>query len=76
MTLDPSTFPGNLRHFRLLRGMTQGELAKAADMTAAHVSHFESGNRLPSLPNFVRLSIALRIDPKRLLEQNPRPDGA
>lgn len=40
---------------------TQADLAKASGLQAAAISHFECGQRLPSLPNAVRLADALRV---------------
>lgn len=40
---------------------TQADLAKATGLQPAAISHFERGQRLPSLPNAVRLADALRV---------------
>lgn len=40
---------------------TQLDLAKATGLQAAAISHFECGQRLPSLPNAVKLCVALKV---------------
>lgn len=40
---------------------TQADLAKATGLQPAAISHFERGQRLPSLPNVVKLADALRV---------------
>lgn len=40
---------------------TQADLAKATGLQPAAISHFECGQRLPSLPNAVKLADALRV---------------
>ena len=46
---------------------TQADLAKATGLQPAAVSHFETGSRLPSVPNLVRLAKALRVSTDWLL---------
>ena len=63
--------PRNLKELRDLRGLTQAELAQRADMAAASVSHFETGQRLPSLDSLVRLADALEVSTDTLLGRAP-----
>ncbi len=56
-----------LRAARLNVGMGQDELAKRTGLCNTAVSHFETGTRLPSLPNFSDLSKALRVSADSLL---------
>ncbi|MFO0951212.1 MAG: helix-turn-helix transcriptional regulator [Isosphaeraceae bacterium] len=69
-----------LRHFavhlaraRLDHGLSQNELAGLCDLTQAQVSLFESGRRVPSLEQFLRLARALDVPLQRLLTGTGRP---
>lgn len=48
-----------LKETREQEGLTQAELAKAAGLTAMHVSHFECGRRMPCLRTFRELMFVL-----------------
>jgi transcriptional regulator with XRE-family HTH domain len=50
-----------IRSFREMRGLTQGELGLRAGMGSASVSHFETGQRVPSLESLVKLADALEV---------------
>lgn len=52
--------------------MTQTELAKAADLTPAAISQFESGTRKPSFNTLSSLSDALRVTTDYLLGKKDR----
>ncbi len=52
--------------------MTQTELAKAANLTPAAVSQFESGTRKPSFKTLSNLSDALRVTTDYLLGKRDR----
>jgi transcriptional regulator with XRE-family HTH domain len=49
----------NLAALRQRRGMTQIELGRRAGIAPASVSHFETGQRTPSLDTLVKLADAL-----------------
>jgi transcriptional regulator with XRE-family HTH domain len=51
----------NLARFREQQGLTQAELGRRAGMAAASVSHFETGQRTPSVESLVKLSDALSV---------------
>lgn len=59
--------PGCLRRNRKMRGLTQAELGAKAGIAAASVSHFETGQRVPSLESLVRLADALELSTDALL---------
>src|SRR5437016_2833435 len=61
------TFRESLRSTREMRGFTQGELGARAGIAAASVSHFETGQRVPSLESLVRLADALEVSIDALL---------
>jgi transcriptional regulator with XRE-family HTH domain len=58
---------GNLKALRELRGLTQAELGSKAGMGGASVSHFETGQRMPSLDSLIKLADALDVTTDALL---------
>jgi transcriptional regulator with XRE-family HTH domain len=52
-------FSTRLRSTRELRGYTQEQLAIRVGCKPCHISHFETGNRLPNCFNLYRLADAL-----------------
>jgi transcriptional regulator with XRE-family HTH domain len=60
-----------LRALRERREFTQAELGARAAMAAASVSHFETGQRLPSLDSLVKLADALEVSVDTLLGRAP-----
>ena len=60
-------FGVNVRHHRKLKGMTQEELAAAAEMERSYVSDLERGTRNPSVAALGRIAEALEIEPYLLL---------
>jgi transcriptional regulator with XRE-family HTH domain len=60
-----------LRQLRERRGFTQAALGARADMAAASVSHFETGQRVPSLDSLVKLADALEVSVDTLLGRAP-----
>ena len=57
----------NVRHQRKLKGMTQEQLAAAAEMERSYVSDLERGTRNPSVAALGRIADALGIEPHILL---------
>lgn len=51
----------NLRKARLGRNLSQSELARAASLMPSAVAHFESGRRMPSCYNLLRLAESLDV---------------
>jgi len=56
-----------LRQLRELRGFTQADLGNRAGIAPASVSHFETGQRVPSLDSLVKLADALQVSVDVLL---------
>ena len=56
-----------LQKLRETRRLTQAELGRKAGMAAASVSHFETGQRTPSLDSLVKLADALDVSVDTLL---------
>jgi transcriptional regulator with XRE-family HTH domain len=66
-TRGPSTFGAGLRQWRVTRGMSQLDLAHAADVSQRHVSFLETGRSRPSREMVLHLGRALDVP---LREQN------
>lgn len=64
-------FGRQLQALRELRNLTQAELGHRAGMAAASISHFETGQRSPSLESLVKLADALEISTDALLGRAP-----
>jgi transcriptional regulator with XRE-family HTH domain len=60
-------FGPRLQKLRELRGLTQAEFGRRAGISAASVSHFETGQRAPSLESLVKLADALEVSADTLL---------
>lgn len=60
-------FANRLLYARELRGLTQGELARAAGISQSAIASYESGKR-NSAKNFVRLAHALHVNPLWLID--------
>jgi len=69
-------FSANLKALRELRSLTQSELGDRSGLAAASVSHFETGQRAPSLESLVRLADALEVSVDTLLGRAPVEAGA
>ena len=66
--VSPSIFGQRLREARTLRGWTQEQLAKESGISAAVISHFETGTRQrASAANLVKLATGLSISVDYLL---------
>lgn len=59
-------FGSNLRKYRLRLGISQEELAFRSGLHRTYVGSVERGERNISLTNIIKLSAALKIDPKLL----------
>lgn len=60
-------FQKNLRYLRLKANMTKKELAQKAQLSAMAISHYESGNRKPTVDIINRLAKALNARPMDFL---------
>ena len=67
----PLTFRTNLAATRGQRGLTQVELGTRAGVAPAAVSHFETGQRVPSLETLVKLADALDTSIDALVGREP-----
>ena len=64
-------FSARLRMAREVRAMTQAEVAAATGLQPAAISHFETGERRPSLANLCRLADALDVTTDYLCGRTP-----
>ncbi len=73
MPSDPRLLFGfRLRELRLSRGLSQEELADAAELDRTYVSSCERGKRNIGLVNIHRLAVALGVSPDKLLKRPNR----
>ena len=61
------TVQTNLRKFRDLRGLTQAQMGARSALGAASISHFETGQRTPTLETLIKLADALNVTVDALL---------
>lgn len=73
-TRAPSLFPALLRHWRNARGLSQLDLALAADVSSRHLSFLETGRARPGRELVLRLGATLAI-PLRELDELLRAAG-
>lgn len=61
-------FGKRLRYLRTRAGLSQEKLALEAGLDRTYVGGIERGARNVALLNIMRLAIALKVDPKELLD--------
>jgi transcriptional regulator with XRE-family HTH domain len=71
-----SALRANLRKFRELRGLTQAQMGSRSGIAPASVSHFETGQRTPTLETLVKLADALNVTVDSLLGRAPIESSA
>lgn len=57
-----------IRILRRAAGMTQAQLAEAADISVNFMGYIERGQRTPSIATLERIAKALKVAPKELFE--------
>ena len=67
MELEKGILGNTIRKYRILRGMSQEELAEAVDITPTHLKHIESEHRKPSIEVLFRLVYVLHISLDEIL---------
>lgn len=67
MDLDNHQIGGRIRTIRLKNGMTQEQLAEAANLSVPYISHIERGFKRPSLETLMRVAGALHVTADCLL---------
>lgn len=64
----------NVKACRLSAGMTQGQLAEAADISTPFVANIESGQKMVSVVTLLAISDALKVSSDALLREDVRYD--
>ena len=66
-----------IRQTRILRDMTQKELAEKSQMSESAIRNYELGNRYPDQTAFEKIAKALKVDISYLQDADPyTTDGA
>jgi transcriptional regulator with XRE-family HTH domain len=65
-----------LRETRQRKNLSQSELAEKTGLQASAISHFESGRRMPSFENMIRLADALTVTLDFLMGRTEQPETA
>lgn len=68
-----------IKHLRLLRELTQRQVAKLTDIDTAHICYIERGRMIPTPEQAKRLGRVFACPPDRLLDHvaaTGLPDGA
>ncbi|MDO4864912.1 MAG: helix-turn-helix transcriptional regulator [Clostridia bacterium] len=68
-------FSGRLREVRVLRGITQEELAEMADIARTMIGRYETTDQLPALDTLVRIADALGTSTDYLLGRTDTLDA-
>ena len=68
MTNDVTKFGKALREIRLKKKMSQGDIAKKFGVHRSYISGLERGKRNPSLLTIKKMTKAIGVEPKELLE--------
>ena len=55
MDFDSRILAARLKRLRTQLNMTQEQLAELVDLSAIYIRYMESGNRVPSLENMIRI---------------------
>ena len=66
-SVDPTGLPRRLAAQRESRGLTQAQLGAKAGIAPGAISHFETGQRAPSLESLIKLADALECSVDFLL---------
>ena len=59
--IDQFSLPERISYLRERRNLTQGELAKAANVSQSTIAHIENGNKDPSLSTLKKIAEALDV---------------
>lgn len=61
-----------IRTKRMLKGLTQEQLAKECNLNPTYISRIESGKRIPTLQTLIRIACGLNCQPFKLLKNRKR----
>jgi ribosome-binding protein aMBF1 (putative translation factor) len=73
MKYTAEEFPARLRAAREAKGYQQSDIAQLTGLQPSAISHFEIGERLPSLENLCKLANAIGVSPDFLLSGTKKP---
>ncbi|MBO8129675.1 MAG: helix-turn-helix transcriptional regulator [Peptococcaceae bacterium] len=68
MTSEFLQVASQIKNIRLLRKISQNELAKRAKVSQSSISEIEAGKRIPAIPTLTKLAAALDVPVTALLE--------
>jgi transcriptional regulator with XRE-family HTH domain len=66
------TFAANLRRFRHAKGISQEDLAHAAEVNRTYISKLEKGSTYVGLEIIGKFADVLEVDPAEFLRKPPR----
>jgi len=69
--MDLSILSANLRRIRAMKGLTQVEVADAADLSRVGYRNIEAGEAAPRVDSLVRIAKALEVNLDQLVESVP-----
>lgn len=75
LSSKPARFPNDIRHYRLLAGLSQQHLAALTGHTRSMVSAWERGRTLPTLANALQLARSLNTLAEALYRPLYRPEA-
>ena len=70
---DSVRLGATIREMRVMRGMTQDQLANAALISRAHLTNIEAGRKKASLITISRIALALRVPQISLVAETYPP---
>jgi transcriptional regulator with XRE-family HTH domain len=68
MTFDAEVIGENIKRIRLLKNMSQNELAKKSSVAQSGISLYEEGTRKPKIETIKKLSKALGVTLEQLID--------
>ena len=71
MILDADVIGENIKRLRLLKKMSQNELARRSNVSQSGISLYEEGTRKPKIYIIKKLAEALEVDAEELLTKRP-----
>lgn len=67
MAVDYESMGKRIKHYRLIKGLSQEELGEAVTVNNEHLSRIETGNKYPSLELLIMIANALEVSADDLL---------
>jgi len=70
MDLDKVSLGNNIKKYRTIAKLTQGQLAEIIGCSDRHIGHIEKGQNAPSVDTLVSIANALNVGIDRLIYDN------